>query len=111
VIWTDHFGFICGDDAGTSNGSEGNRTPLGPGYPIPVVLLGVLESLDELLGLDGLDLGGEAVDLAPSDLGPLAAEKATECVLVDSGCLCELGGVLDGLGGGHGGPFLVVVRR
>lgn len=73
--------------------------PEGFDSPRPWWLLRLLEGLDEGLGLCGLDVGGELVALPPADPGPLAAEVAAECVLVDPGGLGELGGVLDGLGG------------
>ena len=90
-----------------SRRAGGGEARCGP-LLLALLLLGGLEGLDEGLGLLGVDLGGEAMDLAPADPGPLGAEVAAELVLIDPGGLCEIRGRLDGLGGSDEATLLYI---
>jgi hypothetical protein len=91
-------------------GRRGPRIPLAAWVPLPLVLLGVLELLDELLAELGLDGGGKLVVLALSYPSVVLPKEAAESVLVDPGGLCEggCGERLLSLGGlvGVGGDLL-----
>lgn len=80
-------------------GPGGGTAKRGRGFDSPPSRwkLGLLEGLDDGLGLRALDGARELVVLTLSDPGPLAAEVPAEGVLVDTGGLRE-GGCGKGLG-------------
>lgn len=95
----------------------GGRSPPGAGLLAPSValvlglaglagleVLPLLEGLDDGLGLLALDGARELVVPTLPDPGPLAAEVATEGVLVDAGKFCELCGCEGLAGRGYGNP-------